>query len=45
MPKPVADFFTIKNGNMKNRSIFAKDPGCCGDDSSCCGNITEWGCC
>jgi len=21
------------------------DPGCCTDDSGCCGNITDFGCC
>ena len=35
----------IKYIVMKTNIQFQNDPGCCGGDSDCCGNITDWGCC
>jgi len=36
------DFF---NHKCKAMNTNQTDPGCCIDDSGCCSNITDFGCC
>ncbi len=30
---------------MNTNIGIQNDPGCCGGDTECCENITDWGCC